>query len=489
MRRLFLSLLILMIAVPLAAQNAPRITAFGTSVASVSRDALLDGSARVPVAWTVADRPETANLAFEQVLTTGVVNIELPRDDPFVPDSGEGLVAPIAPADPTATEIILRLRLFDTASGTTLDASTLTIPVTVPEPAIETFSTGAAAVNAATLHSGEARVPVSWSVVDRPAGSVLAFEQVFADGSAQNIELPRDDTFVPDSGQGIVAPVAPPRPSDSITLRLRLIQGEETLAAETLTLPLGVPPELIGLEFDVQPRQITEGDTVTISANAPGATVMLTHPALPPQITGVEASIHQVEDASGFQVRVPEGVQQVTFYLDGIAYPPITIEVRCRANWLVEVPFEGGLARTCPDSTAEETDARFQPFEGGFMLRIERDTFAFFETGGGLVVTQVEGQPIEDTPPDNRVAPDDRFEALWSADLVLNGALREAPVRTALGWATDGPQTYTARVQSTDFFEAGGRSGTLTMLTLPDGRIIAAKVYEGRQRVIQWAEG
>jgi hypothetical protein len=204
----------------------PEITAFTTTAPAVNADSLANRSARVAVAWDVFSRPSNSNLLFEQVMPDGdTVNIELPRGDLTVPSSGTGVVAPIAPGG-NAPEITLRLRLIDLASGETYTQKDLVIPVTdepLGEPQIVSFTASDASVDASELLDGTARVQVYWQVDNRPDGSNLKFEQVMADGSTVNIELPRDNPDVPTAGAGQVAPVLPEGDATEITLRLSLI--------------------------------------------------------------------------------------------------------------------------------------------------------------------------------------------------------------------------------------------------------------------------
>jgi ribosomal protein S8E len=213
-----------------AAQNTPQITAFSSSASAVSRDDLVNRTARVPVSWTTVNRPLTSNLVFEQVLPNGAtVNVELPRLLPWVVSSGQGLAAPISPGS-GVNEIVLRARLVNLFNGQVLSERQLTLPVVNggssgnvgDRSSITSFTTTAAFVNVDQLENGTARVPVSWATANRLPTTTLVFEQVMADGSTVNVELPRDDPFVPSSGNGLAAPVDPGGDAASITLRASL---------------------------------------------------------------------------------------------------------------------------------------------------------------------------------------------------------------------------------------------------------------------------
>ncbi|MBN8621497.1 MAG: hypothetical protein J0L63_21470, partial [Anaerolineae bacterium] len=95
------------------AQSGATITSFTTSYTSIEQSALNSRTVLVPVSWTTANRPNTANLVFEQALPDGrVMNIELPRQNPFVASNGSGVVQPFPPGE-GATQVVLRLRLVN----------------------------------------------------------------------------------------------------------------------------------------------------------------------------------------------------------------------------------------------------------------------------------------------------------------------------------------------------------------------------------------
>ncbi|MBL8160630.1 MAG: hypothetical protein JNJ61_01495, partial [Anaerolineae bacterium] len=203
------------------------IRSFSTPATEVIRAQLNARTARVPVSWQVDNRPDGSNLVFEQVLEDGsVVNVELPRQNPIVPSSGQGVAAPIAPKNAATTSITLRLSVAMLSSGTVLATKEITLPIKdaqVQIPVISVFSTTATDVNRGQLSSKTARVPVAWQVDNRPNNSNLVFEQVLSDNSVVNVELPRSNPFVASSGVGVAAPVLPGGSATSIQLRVRLV--------------------------------------------------------------------------------------------------------------------------------------------------------------------------------------------------------------------------------------------------------------------------
>jgi hypothetical protein len=252
-KRLFHILLIVCILVMASAATAagqaddvPTITSFATTVSRVDSAQLLAGTARVPVSWVSINRPITANLVFEQVLPDGSVeNVELPRDISWVSSSGSGVVAPKWPGE-GETEVVLQVRLVDTETDEVLDKREITVeiaPGAGDAPYIADFSTSNPTTNVLQLTAGSARIPVTWSTVNRPLTANLVFEQVMPDGSAANVELPRDNPWVNSSGAGVVAPEYPGEGVDYLTIRLRLFDLITSEEYDRATFRVDILPE------------------------------------------------------------------------------------------------------------------------------------------------------------------------------------------------------------------------------------------------------
>ncbi|MBI5668658.1 MAG: hypothetical protein HZC41_11685 [Chloroflexi bacterium] len=301
--------------------SQPAIITFSTSAQSVDRNSLTNRTARVPVTWEVINRPNTANLVFEQVLDdNSVVNVELPRDNPYVASSGTGVTSPFAPKNASTNTITLRLRLFDVANGTVYAERTLQLPITTQQTGnyIKSFTTTAASVDATGLQNRTARIPLAWEVQNRPAGTNLVFEQVLSDNRVVNVELPRQDPIVPSAGLGVVAPLAPGGNATSVKLQLRLVNlsNNATLDTKELTVPIAggaVPTSSTGqgpqiVSFTANPNPASPGATITLSWQVTGATKVTlalkteTLEAAPPQestaLTGA-APYSIPQDATG----------------------------------------------------------------------------------------------------------------------------------------------------------------------------------------------
>jgi hypothetical protein len=232
---------------PSSAQTSPDITSFTTSFSNVGRQALQNRSARIPVTWTTSNRPLTANLVFEQIFTDGTsINVELPRLIPWVSSNGDGIAAPILPTG-NATTIVLRVSLVSLFNGLVLDRAEITLPIVEGNggagsgnvPMITVFNAQSTGVEASQIQNGSARIPVTWTVVNRLSTAQLYFEQVLSNGSFVNVELPRPFAWVNSSDKGVVAPVVDGN-ATVITLRLRLVDllYNRSLDQRLITVPI-----------------------------------------------------------------------------------------------------------------------------------------------------------------------------------------------------------------------------------------------------------
>ncbi len=268
--------------------STPAIISFTTTALSIDRAALTNRTGRVPVSWEVINRPNTANLVFEQVLENGTsVNVELPRQNPYVASSGSGVVSPVPPQNASTNKITLRLRLFDVANGTVYAEKQIELAITEQPTSnnIRSFTTTAASVDAAALTNRTARIPVAWEVQNRPANTNLVFEQVLSDNRIVNVELPRQVPIVPSSGLGVVAPLAPGGSATSVRLQLRLVNlaTNATIDTREITVPIAgavVPTATPGdtsqapqiVAFTASPNPASPGSTITLSWQVTGAT-------------------------------------------------------------------------------------------------------------------------------------------------------------------------------------------------------------------------
>lgn len=245
-------LLLLLGSTVLAQTTSPRITSFGTAAGFVNRSELVNRTARVPLAWTTEARPIGANLIFEQVLPDGTfVNVELPRRFFWVSSNGEGVAAPLLPDD--ASEVVLRMRLMNVFDGTEYDRRLVSLPIrndgapidNSTAPRLVSFTTENRALDRQALINRTERVEVGWESANRPFTATLVFEQVFADGTSANVELPRENAWVNPSGSGVVAPYITDPNTNTVTLRVRMIDVRNRFTYDQRTVTLAIAGAVI----------------------------------------------------------------------------------------------------------------------------------------------------------------------------------------------------------------------------------------------------
>lgn len=261
----------------------PTITRFGTSLASIRALDLQAGTLLVPVTWTTARRPLSANLVFEQVLPDGSsVNVELPRSNPWVNSSGSGQVKPLLPAD-GVSPVMLRLRLVEILSRRILDQRFLSIPVDYSGTgsiSIAVFEAERSSVDASRLASSQGElVPVRWQVINRSNDLNLYFEQVMPDGSVRSAELPRSNPWVASSGTGTVQLILPPGSATEVVVRLQLRSLVNNLISDerTIRLPIVHSGSSSGAgapaitRFEANPASATLDGSLTFAWEVSGA--------------------------------------------------------------------------------------------------------------------------------------------------------------------------------------------------------------------------
>jgi hypothetical protein len=117
-----------------SASATPEIDSLEADVDEIDPAELEAGTARVMLTWSVSNRPPTANLVFDQLLSDETAtSVELPRLVMWVPSVAQGPVAPVYEAD--MESVALRLRVIDAVTDEVYAEETLTIPVMVEEPA------------------------------------------------------------------------------------------------------------------------------------------------------------------------------------------------------------------------------------------------------------------------------------------------------------------------------------------------------------------
>ena len=118
---------ILVIPYAVDTELTPTIQDFMSPATAVYQGDLQNGTARVELSWSIANRLPNTNLVFEQISTGNApLNIELPRYELWIPSAGQGVVAPKLPTN--GEPVTIRLRVVDVI-GVVHDEATLTLSI------------------------------------------------------------------------------------------------------------------------------------------------------------------------------------------------------------------------------------------------------------------------------------------------------------------------------------------------------------------------
>lgn len=483
------------------APGAPNIRSFTTSAQGVTRTALLNKTARVGVAWAVDNRPANANLVFEQVFEDNTtVNIELPRQNPTVPSSGSGVVAPNAPKNSNTNTITIRVRLVESGSGKELGLQSITLPVINDPnaPAISAFNAlvSTDGIDSAALYAGTYQVAVTWASINRPANTNLAFEQVLENGTVVNVELPRSNPIIPSTGTGTVKLVAPQKAgATTVTLRLRLInlssnttitqvditkpiKGAVALQPTAAPLPTSTAPATTDTEtstgspltitsFTVSPNPVARNGAVTLTWSVAGGATSVRIDRLSEFSGQTTETILQQQPASGSApYTLPaDYINTATFQLSASSADGQETIQSAVVN--LTCPFTGQLTPdSCPATQAADVDTAFQSFEKGLMVwrGDTRQIYVLFNDGTWQEVddTWVEGDNVGTDPaPDGLIKPERGFGKVW---FQIAGV-------SVLGWATSEETPYTTTWEMYPLVDAD-QMILVPHFKLPDGRTV-----------------
>lgn len=346
---------------------------------------------------------------------------------------------------------------------------------------ISAFTSSATSANYGRVSRREERIPVVWTVLNRPDTANLAFEQILENGTAQNIELPRPNPWVNSSGEGLVSPMLPGGANNLLRLRLRVFDmaSNATLAIREITIPIEPPTPTVDssqavVRFDVQPRTVKNGDPITISweiRNVPSTSVYWLHNGMSSRHTNWVAVQNQNPyPATGtVTITAPEYATSASFTLGmiGSNIPDtsrtITITINCRDPWWVNP----AKHPNCPARPMQSVAGTYQAFENGFIILSAADNrfYVFIASGSRALANSWNGQPITwtETPPEGRLLPQNGFGWLW---------VNDPDLRTQLGWATSAEQQYTLQYQHTPPGPVDAGEPQQYYMTLPDARVV-----------------
>lgn len=333
------------------------------------------------------------------------------------------------------------------------------------------FWTGTASVHESELLQRTARIPVSWSVSNRPEGTNLVFEQVLLDGTIINVELPRSDPWVASAGDGVVAPILPVD-SSSIQIRVRLVRLADgaDLATESLALVIirGTPPKRV---FEASPDPAPHGGTISLTWSIPGAsTVSITRLSEHSQIY-LEVIAPSAPAVGSLNYTIPDD------YVDSIPFILIADNgVKETLSVAISCPFRNKLTSACPWRQGQ-IQVAYQPFERGYMIwrSDTREIYVLYLDNEGLFEIHpdswVEGETFEigETPPPGKVQPVRGFGKVWAVGHSPYSWVTPSGVRQRLGWALDVEKSFNMAIEihPHDWNRPDG-----IILRLPDGSVV-----------------
>ncbi len=460
--------------IPLAADEtqSPEILNFRVQE-SADVNAVNQREAIVGVSWEVANRPPGTNLVFEQIFENGqtAVNIELPRENLWVPSVGTGVVRPFLPG---REGVLIRMSLVDMQTGETLVSAEQGLTVTgtlqpisaTPTPVLYTRP---ATLQPPTLAGNQPRI-MTFFASPNPVPHDGLLNLTWETTGAPFVELSWRDR----NGDNVVVSLLPPTGSRLVDAgEVYLTGGSRFDFRISLTDNSGnglVDPYNGGLtasvsnfaqtdlqidRFEIAPNPVERSSDVTVTWEVSGASRVI--------ITRLDTAGRFTDDvrdnlpASGeFTYTLPEVyTQSISFNLSARDENGVLIHQAVGAQISHECAYQTFIAPVCPISRVV-TDAAYQRFQNGFMVWRSDSQSIFVVQDNGIYEVHSDtwtGQAVETAPPpDGFIAPQRGFGWLW----VNNPHLQES-----LGWATGQEISYSSPFEVTS--ESSG------LFTLPTG--------------------
>lgn len=433
---------------------APRIETFEVEAASVDVNDLASGQARIPVNWSVIDRPPASNLIFVQVLTDGSErSAELPRPFLWVQSRGRGVVSPTSAA---SSAVDLRLRLVDAISGEVYDEASAalsitgtlrptqvgTVPTAPPPPSNPGDSTGPVQIVSFTASPNPAdpagTLALNWNVRSAPSVMIVwstrGPDPTTGYNSAEHRNLPPTGSLVvnlPDVWffNSAIA---------SFALTVTDANGQYIYDPAGIiysaTVEVALKHNMTINSFTANPASARRSENVQLSWDVANAARV--------NITGGFESANNPPRGS-VTVTLPNAPYDYqSYWLDAVDSNNVTIRRELKVP--IICTFTSQFTGVCP-YTQESVGLAFQPFERGQMLW-RGDTRTIYVLYGdstyeNFADTWTDGEPINitDTPPAPLIAPARGFGKLWAT---------EPRIRQALGWATAIETSYSSTVET-----------------------------------------
>lgn len=232
-----------------AEDDTPYFSEFTTNISGVNSVPL-----DISVTWEVMNRPENSNLEFVQILSNGeVINVELPRDNPFISSAGAGTVRLATTANEDIVDLQARLINLDTEEIMTVSQiilpSTIT-PVVVPTPVpvsaspVPTSVSGTATSSdtgsevitqfSSSVDLTEQTTTVTWTIAAE-AVDIVRYQAVGASGQAVIENLPAEISGTYTFEGDFQAPEGDNAALYSIATLSTIISGSQSVASTTIS--------------------------------------------------------------------------------------------------------------------------------------------------------------------------------------------------------------------------------------------------------------
>jgi hypothetical protein len=239
------------------------------------------------------------------------------------------------------------------------------------------------------------------------------------------------------------------------------------------------------VSFDVAPKEVGPGDTVTLTWEAIGDRATLCPTARYVLFSSDDCRQVPLSGAVDFSIPLEAaGFQTIDFLLEVETLVPqaavtaqAAVAFKCDTTWFFSDTPQAGI---CPREPTR-SQAAAQLFERGMMIWIE-ELGRYFVLESALLYEGEERKKVDvihdpltvirDTSSEIE-APPDRYAPQSGFGLVWRGDVQESPgYRQRLGWALAPEFGYQAIFQCDDARPSGGRSWQTCYLKGPDGEVI-----------------
>lgn len=238
----------------------PAISLFTSDRVQIDYAAVESGAAQVTLTWRTVNVNNQHRLALEARQGNGWVSV-LGADE-VLDMNGARVFTVTLPQNFGAPTYRLTLK---TSRNEIIEQQYVTLPygaASQAAPDIVAFTTAVQSVDTNLLVQNNSRIQISWQVVNRPAQSLIRFEQVFADGSTVNAELPRAVLWIPSSGEGVVAPRSTSA-RDNLVFRMSLVNLTDDSVYDTAEISIPVIGNVVQAGPQTQ-NNVTASNTTAV---------------------------------------------------------------------------------------------------------------------------------------------------------------------------------------------------------------------------------